>query len=130
MAGLYVDTSALGRLLLAEPDAPAIRDELRGFERHLASRLLRIELHRLALRHGLSDEAEELLGAVGMVPLDETILAAAESVAPSSVATLDAIHLLSALRLAEAELVDSILTYDVRLAGAAREHGLPVLAPA
>jgi hypothetical protein len=28
MAGLYVDTSALGRVLLAEPDAEAIRDTM------------------------------------------------------------------------------------------------------
>lgn len=124
-----MDTSAFGRVLLGEPEAPAIVRELRAFERHLASRLLRVELHRLGLRHSLSQAAEALLEAVGLVPVDEAILAAAESVGPSSVATLDAIHLVSALRLAEAELIDAVLTYDLRLAEGARQHGLAVLAP-
>ena len=32
MAGLYLDTSALGRVLLGEPDAEAIRDALAGYD--------------------------------------------------------------------------------------------------
>lgn len=32
MAGLYVDTSALGRVLLAEPDAAAIRAKMGDYD--------------------------------------------------------------------------------------------------
>ncbi|HYN49515.1 MAG TPA: PIN domain-containing protein [Thermoleophilaceae bacterium] len=129
MAGVYLDTSALGRLLLGEPDAPSIVRELGGFDQHLASRLLRVELRRLALREGLLDQADQLLSGVGLIPVEEGSLAAAETVPPASVATLDAIHLVTALRLADGGHIDAVMTYDTRLADGAREHGLSVIAP-
>lgn len=130
MPGLYVDTSALGRVLLGEPDAEAVIRDLREFDRHIANRLLRVELRRLALREGLLDHADQLLSGISLLPLDEAVLDAAETVRPASVATLDAIHLVTALRLADQALIDTVLTYDARLAGGAREHGLSVIAPA
>ena len=129
MAGLYLDTSALGRVLLGEPDAPAIIRSLGGFDQHTASRLLRIELRRLALRHGLLGDADQLLSGVALLPLDEAVLDAAETVQPASVTTLDAIHLVTALRLADADVIDTMMTYDARLAGGAQKHGLSVIAP-
>jgi hypothetical protein len=45
------------------------------------------------------------------------------------VATLGAIHLATALRLAHTAPLDSIMTYDARLADGARHHGLRVLSP-
>lgn len=130
MAGVYLDTSALGRVLLGEPDASRIVEELAPFEQHVASRLLRVELRRLAVREGLLDHADQLLSGVALLPLDEAVLSAAETLGPSSVTTLDAIHLVTALRLAERGLVEALITYDARLADGAREHGLAVLAPA
>ena len=129
MAGLYLDTSALGRVLLAEPDSEAILAEVGRFERRMASRLLAVELRRLALRHRLRDAADRLLAAISLLPLTEATLAAAESIEPASVATLDAIHLAAALELFDADLIDTVLTYDERLAEGARHHGLTVLAP-
>lgn len=130
MAAVYLDTSALGRVLLGEPDAPSILLELSEFDQHVASRLLRVELCRLALREGLLDHAHQLLSGVALLPLDEAILDAAETIPPASVATLDAIHLVTALRLAERGLLDAVMTYDGRLAEGARRHGLSVIAPA
>jgi len=129
LAGLYLDTSALGRVLLAEPDSEAILAEVGRFERRMASRLLAVELRRLALRHRLRDAADRLLAAISLLPLSEATLAAAESIEPASVATLDAIHLAAALELFDADLIDTVLTYDERLAEGARHHGLTVLAP-
>ncbi|MEJ7718240.1 MAG: type II toxin-antitoxin system VapC family toxin [Thermoleophilaceae bacterium] len=129
MAGLYVDTSALGRVLLGEPDAPAIVRELRGFDQPVASELLRVELRRVGLREGLLGDADRLLSAIALVPLDAGLLQAAETVGPSSVATLDAIHLVTALRLADRGAIVAVLTYDERLAEGARRHGIDVLAP-
>lgn len=130
MAAVYVDTSALGRVLLGEPDGPAVLRNLAGFDQRVASRLARVELRRLALREGLLDAADELLRGLALVPLDDGILATSETVQPASVATLDAIHLSTALRLAAAGLLDTVMTYDARLADGARRHGLSVLAPA
>ena len=130
MPALYLDTSALGRILLNEPDAPAILRALEPFAQHVASRLLRVELRRLAARVGLLDAADQLLVGVALLPVDEPVLARAETITPATVATLDAIHLVTALRLADAELLGAVMTYDRRLAEGAASHGLTVLAPA
>lgn len=129
MAGVYVDTSALGRVLLGEPDAAAVIRALHKFDQHIASRLLRVELRRLALREGLLAHADQLLSGVALLPLDQAVLDAAETVQPASVATLDAIHLVTALRLADEKLIDTVMTYDTRLADGASEHGLSVVSP-
>jgi predicted nucleic acid-binding protein len=126
---VYVDTSALGRILLGEADRPVIEAALRGFDRAVASRLLRVELRRVGYRDSLQNQADDLLAGIDLIPLDDEVLAAAESIAPPRVTTLDAIHLVTAVRLFEADELDAIMTYDLRLAEGAREHGLPVLAP-
>jgi predicted nucleic acid-binding protein len=127
---LYIDTSALGRVLLGESDRAAILRAMGAFDLLVASRLLRIELRRLALRHGLLGDADQLLAGVGLSPLDDAVLTMAETTPPATVATLDAIHLTTALRLADAGALDAVMTYDVRLSDGARQHGLTVLAPA
>jgi uncharacterized protein len=126
---VYVDTSAVGRVLLGEPDAPAVLRELARFEQHVASRLMRIELRRLALREDSLEAADRLLRGVALVPLDHSILAAAETLSPATVATLDAIHLATALELASGGALEAVMTYDARLAEGAEQHGLRVLAP-
>lgn len=130
MTAVYVDTSAVGRVLLGEPDAPAVLRDLADFDQHLASRLLRIELRRLALREKALDAADRLLEGLALIPLDVAILASSETLPPATVATLDAIHLATALRLATAGVLDTVMTYDRQLADAAAHHGLRVLAPA
>jgi len=129
MAAIYVDTSAVGRVLLGEPDAQAVLRELAGFDQHVASRLMRIELRRLALREDAFEAADRLLDGVALIPLDDAVLAAAETVLPATVATLDAIHLATALRLAAAGMLDTVMTYDRQLADGAAHHGLRVVAP-
>jgi predicted nucleic acid-binding protein len=133
----YVDTSALGRVLLNEPDRPAVEAVLEGIDEVVSSRLLWIELRRLArrwqARTGRSQQvlplAEEMLKSIAPIPLEEALLTHAETISPTSVATLDALHLATAVQLAEVSPLDLILTYDNRLAEGAREHGLTVLAP-
>jgi predicted nucleic acid-binding protein len=126
---VYVDTSALGRVLLGESDKPAIKYRLDSFDQVVSSRLLRVELHRLGLRRNLLDAVDPLLDAVALIPLNESILAAAETAPSSTVATLDAIHLVTAIRLAGEDMLDAIMTYDKDLAAGAQEHGLTVLSP-
>ena len=130
MAAVYVDTSAVGRVLLGEPDAAAVLRELAAFDQHIASRLMRIELRRLALRADALDAANQLLAGVALIPLDDPVLTASETLPPPAVATLDAIHLATALRLADAGVLETVMTYDHRLADGARHHGLQVLTPA
>jgi predicted nucleic acid-binding protein len=130
MAAVYVDTSAVGRVLLGEPDAAAVLRDLAGFDQHVASRLLRIELRRLALREDALEAADRLLDGVALIPLDDAILTSSETLPPATVATLGAIHLATAVRLAAAGVLDTVMTYDRRLADGAAHHGLRILAPA
>ena len=74
MAGLYLDTSALGRVLLAEPDAAAIRATLVRYDGWWSSGLLIVELRRLAAREGLQAIAEGMLRGVRTVPVDGAAL--------------------------------------------------------
>jgi predicted nucleic acid-binding protein len=129
VGAVYLDTSVLGRILLDEPDTAAIRRALGRFERHISSRLLRMELRRLGLLEDMLEHVDELLAGPVLIPLDETILTAAETIAPSVVRTLDAIHLATAVRLAGAGQLDALMTYDKQLAAGARDHGITVLSP-
>jgi uncharacterized protein len=129
MSTVYVDTSALARVLLDEPDRQLIGHSLATFDRRVASRLLGVELRRVGLRRELSSRAETLLADVSLLPIDEHTLAAAETLTPPIVGTLDAIHLATALRLAAEGGLDALMTYDKRLAQGAEEHGLAVLTP-
>lgn len=129
MPSVYLDTSALGRILLGEPDSPAILESLTEFDQRVASRIARVELCRLGLRTNLLADAERLLGGVALVSLDERLLTAAETLEPDNVATLDALHLATAIHVAASVGLDAVMTYDRRLADGARHHGLTVLAP-
>jgi uncharacterized protein len=115
--------------MLEEPDKKAVQRDLAKFDRSVASRLLRVELRRVGKREDALEEADLILDGVLLIPLDETILATAETISPTTVGTLDAIHLATAVRLAEAGDLDAVMTYDKHLAEGARKHGIAVLSP-
>jgi len=82
---MYVDTSALGRVVLGEPDAQAIRVTLARFDPWFASELLVVELRRLGRREGVLEQAERTLAAVNLVPLTRALLERASRVDPVEV---------------------------------------------
>lgn len=129
MAGVYVDTSALGRVLLAEPDAGPIRDVLAGHDAWWSSELLVVEFRRLATREGLAEVAERLIDAVRLVPVDSPSLQRASRVEPVEVRSLDAIHLEAAVWLRDRGGIVAVLTYDRQLQAGCVHHGLLVHAP-
>jgi predicted nucleic acid-binding protein len=127
---VYLDTSVLGRALFAEPEQPAIEEALEAATGRTSSRLLRIELRRLGIRHDLLGGVDRLLAGVSLIPIDEEILIAAETLQTTTVATLDAIHLATAIGLRDEGVLDTLMTYDKQLAAGARQHGIEVLSPA
>lgn len=129
MKTVYIDTSVLGRVLLDEPDKDAIERDLAKFDNRVASRLLRVELRRVGLRRELLDRVSTLVADVSLIPIDDQILTATETLTPSSGGTLDAIHLATALRLSREGGLDALMTYDNQLADGARAHGLVILSP-
>jgi len=129
MAGLYLDTSALGRILLAEPEAGAIRAAFANYDAWWSSELLVVEMRRLAAREGLLDAAERLLAGVALLPVDGAALQRASRLKPVDVRALDAIHLEAAVALKDRDAIGTVLTYDRQLQRGCRHHELLVEAP-
>jgi uncharacterized protein len=125
----YVDASALAKLILDEADAGPMRRWYIKAERIACSIVGLVETRRAVVRK--VDEPERLdaiLRTVVSIGLDDTIARVAAALPLKPLRTLDAIHIASALGLI-GEL-DAFVTYDDRMADAARAVGLPVIRPA
>ena len=130
----YLDSTVVLRAVLGQG---ARLDDWDRIERAVAGALVEVEclriLDRLALLEGLSD-AElsrsrqavfRLLESVERVPLSEPVLQRASHPQPTSLGTLQAIHLATALAWREAAGVPlTMATHDPALALAARACGL------
>lgn len=127
---LYADTSALVKLVLEEPEAAALRLYLAEVGPVVTSALTATELVRAVRRvnRDLEAAANAVIDALTLADLEVGILAAAGTLAPPQMRTLDAIHLATALALGDE--LDALVTYDTRMAAAARAAGLRVEAPA
>ena len=128
---LYLDASALVKLVLPEAESEALVAALAGGYELITSTVGAIETRRAVLTAGddesLAEEAEEVLRAVTLVGITEPIRHTAGTLRPALLRTLDAIHLATALSFG-AEL-EAFVAYDRRLAGAALAAGLDVRAP-
>jgi uncharacterized protein len=129
MAGIYVETSALGRVLLGEPDAELIRQTLAEYDPWWSSALLLLELRRLARREGVEQYGEELLSLVSTRRLDAPALNRAAKLDPVEIRSLDAIHLDAAIQLNRRGAIDAVITFDHQLQAGCAHHGLPVESP-
>lgn len=126
----YVDSSALLKLAFPEAETAAIEADLANREGLVSSRLCAIECARAFRREaGRSalQSLEDLLEGVVFIEISAAIAAHASDVAPSELRALDAIHLASALSAGDPSL--EVITYDQRMADAARAHGLTVVQP-
>jgi uncharacterized protein len=129
MAGLYIDTSSLGRVLLAEPDARAIRELIGRYDETWSSVLITIELRRLARREALIEEADRLLASLQLHPITDAAIERASRLDPIQVRTLDAIHLDAAIDLHGKGTITAVLTHDEQLRKACAHHGIPLATP-
>jgi uncharacterized protein len=130
---IYLDSCALLKLLLPEPETPALRTFLaaRGAEGHAASALARTEVTRAPLRADappqITDAAEDMLDRLLLIRMTDSVLRAAGRFPDRHLRSLDAIHLASAEHLEHA--LTAFVSYDKRLLGAALDRGLPVESP-
>ena len=133
----YLDSSALLRVLLGQTDA---LPEWGMIETAVGSALVEVEclrtLDRLRLRGGLSDEAVavrrealyRLVAAMELVEIGRAVLVRAAEPFPTSLGTLDAIHLSTALLWREERGENlTVATHDLELGRAARALGFPVV---
>lgn len=129
---IYIDTSALVKLLFDEPESSALMDWLSRKSEipKVSSDLSTVELLRTCQRidESLVEDARRLLDGVDLVPIDHVIVELAAILFPRELRSLDAVHLASAISLIE-DLTDFV-AYDVRLCSAAAKAGLPVVSPA
>lgn len=129
MSRCYLDTSAAVKLVVDEAESDALADELRRRGATLvACLLLETELRRVVAREpALTQRAvTELLRGVELYELPPPLFTEAGLLPGSGLRSLDALHLAAAIRLE----VESVITYDLRMAEAATSLGMDVLAPA
>ena len=126
---VYADASALVKLIVDEAESPAARAYLVPGLQVAASRLVAAEVPRALRRRYDADPAwaEGVLREIDMIDVSPLILSRAARLEPPALRTLDAVHLASALELG-ADL-EAFVTYDARLAAAARGAGLTVVSP-
>ncbi len=136
---VYVDASALVKLVIAEPESGALAAWMAGRDL-VSSAIAGVEVRR-AIRvaratdtaaaapttaRSLARSTEELLGRVTLLTIEDRALHRAAELEPPSLRTIDALHLATALTLRAPE---GFVTYDRRLADAARMAGLVVFSP-
>jgi len=127
--GAYLDSSAIVKLVVREPESSALRRYLRTRRPYLASALVRAEVTRAVLPNGdaAARQAAATLRRVDLVRINNRVLDDAGSMQPEALRSLDAIHLATALLLGDA--VGVVVTYDERMAEAARSLGFTVASP-
>jgi predicted nucleic acid-binding protein len=122
---VYLDSSALVKLVVQEPESEGLTRYLRSHETRVSCTLARVEVVRAVRPHGTSatTRARELLEKVMLIRLDDALLDAAANLSQRVIRSLDAIHLAAAQSL-ESDL-EELVTYDVRMDEAALRLGLP-----
>lgn len=117
------------KLPLREDEQSALLEELARWEGYVSSALLAVEAIRACARRSLDHavEARSFLESMVLLPLDDAVLDEATSLEPAGLRSLDALHLATALSIRDE--LGVLLTYDQRLAEAARQRGLNVVRP-
>ncbi|MBD2763149.1 type II toxin-antitoxin system VapC family toxin [Kocuria sp. cx-116] len=123
---LYLDTSAAVKLISDEQESDGLRSYLDEGPTLVSSDLLETELRRIGIRHDIDQVLiTSVLDGVTLTPLIRDQFREAGLIPQIGLRSLDALHLAGALHIE----ASAILTYDIRLAEAARAHGLEVVAP-
>lgn len=129
---IYLDSAAIVKLVHAESETQALRDWLdeRADIGWVSSALAEVESFRALARHApqAAVRLHLVLDLIDLIDLDPGTRILAQTVRPAAVRSLDAIHLATALGVGAR--LTSFVTYDKRLADAARDAGLSVDAPA
>lgn len=124
---VYLDASAIVRLVLEEPGWESLVEYLREHPERVTSNLSVTEVTRAVRRTdpsvAQSGRAAAVLDRIDRVAVTADLLRRAGELEPASLRTLDALHLATALEVAP---IAAFVTWDVRLAEAARVIGLSV----
>ena len=126
----YFDTSALVKLVVAEPETSALTAWIADTDSDpVSSDLTRTELLR-AVRRAAPDRVvavRTVLDGLTLITPSTATFDAAGHLDPMLLRSLDAVHVATALELGDD--LAGMITYDDRMADAARAHGIAVVAP-
>jgi predicted nucleic acid-binding protein len=127
---IYLDSSALVKLAVVETESAALHRFLRGHAHRVSCALARVELPRAVRRHGrgTTSTVAQVFAGTRFIPVDDALLDDAAAIKPLRLRSLDAIHLAAAQTLGDE--LEALVTYDTRMAAAARAVGIEVRAPA
>ena len=125
----YLDSSAIVKLVVREPESRALRQYLRRRRPIVSSALARAEVTRAVLPLGLTAvaNAQLVLGSIELVRVSDRVLTVAGTLQPADLRTLDAVHLATAAILGDP--LARFVCYDDRLSQAARSLGWTAEAP-
>lgn len=125
----YLDSSALVKLAIREPESAALRRYLRRKRPLVTSALSRTEVARTLLPFGADAVArgDDVLRRLDVIRINDRVLRAAGALLPLELRSLDAIHLATAMEIGVD--LSRVCTYDERMAAAAVDLGLTVVAP-
>jgi predicted nucleic acid-binding protein len=128
---IYLDTSALVKLVVAEGESQALKYFLgvHAEDGLFAAALARTELVRAVAPNGAQAiaEARDLLNMLDTVMLTRRLLDDAGTLLPLRLRSLDAIHLAAAQRAGDA--LRAVITYDSRILSAAADLGISTASP-
>jgi uncharacterized protein len=124
----YLDSSALVKLVQRESQSAALGRYVRG-RRTVSSALARTEVARALLwkTPEAIKRGQDVLAGIDLIRINDRVLRLAGSLEPASLRSLDAIHLATAALLRDE--LGWLVTYDARMAAAAKEVGLTVASP-
>lgn len=127
----YLDSSAVVKLAVRESESTALRSYLRKRNPLVCSALARTEVIRALLPSGDAAirRGHLVLSRIELVRLGNRVLDRAARLRPHQLRSLEAIHLATADLLGDRSQT-LIVTYDRRMADAARDMGWRVAAPA
>jgi uncharacterized protein len=129
LTAVYLDSSALVKLVVNEDESPALIAYLADHEVRVASSIATVEVRRAIARRPDLDpgRAIDVLNRLTLVDADRDVLDRAASLTPPELRTLDAIHVATAMGVRDS--IEAVVTYDDRLAAAASAHGFRTVSP-
>ena len=128
---IYLDTSALVKLVVVENESEPLRSYLSAWpdDSWFSAALARTELIRAVAPNGAQAiaDARDLLNGLDFVTLTQRLLDDAGTTLPLRLRSLDAIHLVAAQR--AGDVLRSVITYDARMLSAAADLGIATASP-